>query len=191
MSSGTPPAGSAGLPGRHAWSIGRGLRATGRGLGFGALSLAGAGLLMALAAPLLLALPLLVTAGTVLRRTHGAARTFAVVPGRQPQPVPWQPPFQLLVFTALLLLAGTVVWLLLLPRLLRAARQLAQLTRWLSGQWCGVPIADPGLPRPARRGSYVQRLRSALDDPATGREVLWLAISAVRRMAPAPPARRR
>ena len=157
MSSGTPPAGSAGLPGRHAWSIGRGLRATGRGLGFGALSLAGAGLLMALAAPLLLALPLLVTAATVVRRAHGPAHAFTVVPGGQPQPVPWQPPFELLVFTALLLLAGTVVWLLLLPRILRAVRQLAQLTRWLSGEWCGVryrgsrpaPASRPGQLRPA------------------------------------------
>jgi len=74
MSSGTPPAGSTGLPGRHTRPIGTGLRATGRGLGFGALSLTGAGLLMALAAPLLLALPVLVTAATVVRRTHGAAR---------------------------------------------------------------------------------------------------------------------
>ena len=41
MSSGTPPVGSTGLPGRHTRWIGTGLRATGRGLGFGALSLAG------------------------------------------------------------------------------------------------------------------------------------------------------
>jgi signal transduction histidine kinase len=178
MSSGTPPAGSTGLPGRHTRSIGTGLRATGRGLGFGALSLAGAGLLMALAAPLLLALPLLVTAVTVVRRVHGPARAFTVVPGGLPQPDPWQPPFELLVFMAVLLLAGTVVWLLLLPRILRAVRQLAQLTRWLAGEWCGVRIADPGLPLSASGATYLQRLRRVLGDPATGREVLWLAVSA-------------
>ncbi|HEX9354991.1 MAG TPA: histidine kinase [Streptosporangiaceae bacterium] len=178
MSSGTPPAGSTGLPGRHTRWIGTGLRSTGRGLGFGALSLAGAGLLMALAAPLLLALPLLVTAATVVRRAGGPARAFTVTPGGLPQPDPWKPPLQLLVFTAVLLLAGTVVWLLLLPRILRAVRQLAQLTRWLAGAWCGVRIADPRLPPPPGGGTYVQRLRGVLGDPATGREVLWLAVSA-------------
>ena len=85
MSSGTPPVGSTGLPGRHTRSIGTGLRATGRGLGFGALSLAGAALLMALAAPLLLALPLLVTAVTAVRRD---ARARARVHGRPRPPAP-------------------------------------------------------------------------------------------------------
>ena len=133
---------------------------------------------MALAAPLLLALPLLVTAVIAVRRGHGPARAFTVAPGRLPQPVTGQPPFQLLVFMALLLLAGTVVWLLLLPRILRAVRQLAQLTRWLAGQWCGVRIADAGLPPPPGGRTYFHRLRWMLGDPATGREVLWLAVSA-------------
>ena len=178
MSSGTPPVGSTGHPGGRARWIGAGLRATGQGLGFGALSVAGAGLLMALAAPLLLAIPLLLTAATVVRRMHGTANAFTVVPGGLPQPRPWEPPFELLVFTGVLLLAGTVVWLLLLPRILRAVRQLAQLTRSLAGEWSGVRIADPGPLRPAGAGTYLQRLRWVLDGPATGREVLWLAVSA-------------
>ncbi len=175
MSSGTPPMASPGPPGRHTRWIGGGLRDAGRGLGFGALSLAGAALLMALAAPLLLTLALLLTA---LRRAGAPANAFTVVPGGVPQPVPSHPPSGLLVFTALLLLAGTAVWLLLLPRILRAVRQLAQLTRWLAGEWCGVRIADPYLPMPAaERGSGVRRFRQALADPAAGRDVLWLAVS--------------
>jgi hypothetical protein len=75
MSSGTPPVGNTGLPGRHTRWIGTGLRATGRGLGFGALSLAGAGLLTALAAPLLLALPLLVNAAPSLELLLGLTLT--------------------------------------------------------------------------------------------------------------------
>ena len=83
------------------------------------------------------------------------------------------------MLAAVILLACTVVWLLLLPRILRAIRQLAQLTRWLAGEWCGVRIADPYLPVPAdaARGSRVRRLRQALADPATGRDVLWLAVT--------------
>ena len=44
-----------------------GLRDAGRGLGFGALALAGVALLMALAAPLLLVLPLLFGVGPCRR----------------------------------------------------------------------------------------------------------------------------
>jgi signal transduction histidine kinase len=134
---------------------------------------------MALAAPLLLALPLLVTMLSIVRRSGGPEQVFAVKRGLVPQPVPWQPPVQHVVFMALLLLAGTAVWLLLLPGILRAVRQLAQLTRLLAGQWCGVRIADPYLPVPADAagGSRVRRLRWALADPATGRDLLWLAVS--------------
>ena len=142
---------------------------------------------MALAAPLLLALPLLVNAATVVRRAHGPARAFTVVPGGLPQPEPWKPPFQLLVFTAVLLLAGTVVWLLLLPRILRAVRQLAQLTRWLAGEWCGVRIAGPASPR-----------RPAGEPMSSGSAGCWATRPPAarwcggrqrrRRMAPAPPA---
>jgi signal transduction histidine kinase len=175
MSSGTPPVSRPGLPRRRIGWIGLGLRDARRGLGFGALTLAGIGLLMALAAPLLLALPLL---STVAGRSGRAAHAFTVAPGAVPRPDPVQPSAQLFVLAALLLLAGTVVWWLLLPRILWAIRQLAQVTRWLAGEWCGVRIADPYLPGPAAaRGSRRQRLRCALADPATGRDVLWLAVN--------------
>ena len=113
--------------------IGAALRDAARGLGFGALALAGTALLMALAAPLLLALPLLISVANTMRRTGGPVQAFTVKPGLAPQPVPGPPPAQQLVLAALLLLAGTAVWLLLLPRILRAVRQLAQLTRLLAG----------------------------------------------------------
>ena len=179
MSSGTPPVSRPGLRGRRAGWIRAALRDAARGLGFGALALAGAALLMALAAPLLLALPLLISVANTMRRTGGPVQAFTVKPGLAPQPVSGPPPAQQLVLAALLLLAGTAVWLLLLPRILWAVRQLAQLTRLLAAEWCGVRIADPYLPVPAdaARGSRVRRLRWALADPATGRDVLWLAVS--------------
>jgi signal transduction histidine kinase len=176
MNSGTPHLPRA-RPGLN-W-IGPGVRAAGHGLGFGALTMAGAGLLMALAAPLLLALPPLLTLLIIVRGGHASARAFTVMPGLAPRPDPWQPPVLQLVFTAVLLLAGSAVWLLLLPRILLAIRLLATLTRRLAGEWCGVRIADPYLPVPADAAgdSHVRRLRWALADPATGRDMLWLAVS--------------
>jgi signal transduction histidine kinase len=175
MSSRTPPLSSSGPRGRPTRWIGAGLAAARHGLGFGALALAGTSLLLALAAPLLLAG---IAAGLLFSR-HGSA-AFTVVPGGVPQPAgPGEPPGRQLFLAALVLLAGSVVWLLLLPRILLAIRQLARLTRLLAGEWCGVRIADPYLPAPpAARGSHVRRVRWMLADPATSRDVLWLAVNA-------------
>jgi signal transduction histidine kinase len=65
-------------------------------------------------------------------------------------------------------------------------RQLAELTRRLSGEWCGVPIASPYRPPPADGGpagaegarlSWRQRRRWMLTDPATWRDLLWLVVN--------------
>ena len=138
---------------------------------------AGAGLLLALAAPLLLAGLAL---GQWLRRSGAPANAFTVVPGGVPQPAgPGEPLARQLFLAALVVLAGCVVWLLLLPRILLAMRQLASLTRRLAGEWCGVRIEDPYLPVPAAvRGTYFRQLRWVLADPATGRDMLWLAVNA-------------
>jgi len=76
-----------------------------------------------------------------------------------------------------LLLAGLAVSLLLIPAVLAAVRGLAVLTRILSGDWCAVPITDPYLNQPADGpGGYRARLRW-LADPATRRDVQWLAVN--------------
>jgi signal transduction histidine kinase len=57
-----------------------------------------------------------------------------------------------------------------------AIRVLARLTRRLAGEWCGVRIADPY--RPARAGGReisVRGLGRRLADPASRRDVWWLA----------------
>jgi signal transduction histidine kinase len=161
-----------GLPTR--W-IGTGLVATRRGLDLGALMLAGAVLLLALPGPLLVAG---VAAWRVL--VPRASRTaLTVVPGGKPQPsFPTEPVSRELFIAALIVLIGAVTWLLLTPRVLVAIRKLAILTRRLAGAWCGTRIADPYLPgRAASGGSYLRRVRWMLGDPATGRDVLWLAVS--------------
>lgn len=64
-------------------------------------------------------------------------------------------------------------------------RQLAELTRRLSGEWCGVPIASPYLPPPASGGrsagedakmSSRQRRKWMMADPATSRDLLWMIV---------------
>jgi len=58
-------------------------------------------------------------------------------------------------------------------------RRLAIVTRRLAGEWCGVPIADPYLPPPAGEAklSSTKRLRWLLTDPATRRDLLWVAVN--------------
>jgi signal transduction histidine kinase len=68
-----------------------------------------------------------------------------------------------------------------IPAALMAVRRLAILTRRLSGEWCGVPIADPYLPPPAAGNGKLsrrQRLMWLLGDPATWRDMLWMAVNA-------------
>ncbi len=172
MSSGTRPLSRTDL---RAW-IGAGAIAVRRGLGFGALVLGGTGLLLALAAPLLLA-----AFGAV--RLLGHPHNLHAIPSLPRSIIrtgaagdlPWRP----LVLTGLVLLAGTVVWLLLAPGILLAIRQLARLTRQLAGEWCGVRIADPYRPtRAGQREVSVRGLGRRLADPATGRGVGWLIVNA-------------
>ena len=156
----------------RAW-IGAGSTAARRGLGFGVLALAGTGLLLALAAPLLLA-------AFGIARLLGHPRVLHAIPSLPRSVIrsggvgdlPWRP----LVLSGLVLLAGAVVWLLLAPQILMAIRVLARLTRRLAGEWCGVRIADPY--RPARAGGReisVRGLGRRLADPASRRDVWWLA----------------
>jgi signal transduction histidine kinase len=74
--------------------------------------------------------------------------------------------------------------LVLIVGSLLATRPLANLTRRLAGQWCGVPIAVPYRPRPAvvsggdgLRVRFPAWLEWLLSDPATGRDLLWTALN--------------
>jgi signal transduction histidine kinase len=69
-----------------------------------------------------------------------------------------------------------VLSLFLMSRVLLVIRRPALLTRRLAGQWCGVPIADPYLPRPG--GGPGRRLGWLLTDRATWRDVLWVIVNA-------------
>jgi signal transduction histidine kinase len=73
-----------------------------------------------------------------------------------------------------LALPAFVVSLFLMSRVLLVIRRPASLTRQLAGRWCGVPIADPYLPRPAGLG---RRLGWLLTDRATWRDLLWVIVN--------------
>jgi signal transduction histidine kinase len=86
-------------------------------------------------------------------------------------------------------LLGGVIGLIgcrfVLPPALLAARSLAERTRSLSLRWCAVPIASAYRPAPQpapddlgrRRLSYRQRMNWLLEDAATWRDLLWLAVN--------------
>jgi signal transduction histidine kinase len=86
------------------------------------------------------------------------------------------------------LAAAGCCWLVL-PAALLAVRRLARRTRRLSARWCGVPIWEAYTPTPpgAHRGrwvgmggpSYRRRMSWLLSDPATWRDLAWLAVNAV------------
>jgi signal transduction histidine kinase len=65
------------------------------------------------------------------------------------------------------------------PAVLLALRRLAGLTRQLAGEWCGVPIAESYQPPPADPATlrYTARLRWLLNDAATWRDMLWVAVN--------------
>jgi len=72
-----------------------------------------------------------------------------------------------------------VLWLVVSPLLLLCTRRLARVTRRLAGQWCGVPIAEPYLPRPWADGGKPglrRRLDWLLTDQATWRDLLWVTV---------------
>ena len=142
-----------GGPGRL-WSwIGEGVIASARGLALCVLPLAAAGLVLALAAPLVFG---------------GLGAGFVL------NPPPWMPPvLRVAPF------AGVAVSVFLLPSALLAVRRLANQARRLAGAWCGVPIAEPYRALPGdRKLSSRARLGWLLTDPATWRDVAWATVNA-------------
>jgi signal transduction histidine kinase len=138
-----------------------GLVAGSRGVAFSGLMLAGLALLALLLASL---------AGVVFG--YG----FAIVGPY------WETGATRVVVLALMTLALFVVIPLLFIGLFGIIRNLAGLTRRLSGEWCAVPIAEPYQPRPeARRGigrDIGSRLGWLLTDRATWRDLLWVIVNA-------------
>jgi signal transduction histidine kinase len=131
------------------WMRGR-LVAVGRGLLLFGLAVAGLALLLALLAALGVAIVLTV------KVVHGDQRPTVTVN-----------------------VIGFLIWLALVPLFLLCARSVARLTRRLTGQWCGVPIADPYLPEPwadGGAGGLRRRLRWLFTDQATWRDLLWVTV---------------
>jgi signal transduction histidine kinase len=136
--------------GSRAW---QGAIAVARALALCGLPLAGAGLVLALVAPLAFA---------------GLGAGFALNPPPWMSPAVRAAPF-----------AGLAVSLLLFPSALAAIRRLARQARRLSGAWCGVPIAEPYRPMPSGAAAS-GRIGPGwmLTDPATWRDVAWAAMTA-------------
>jgi signal transduction histidine kinase len=142
-----------GWRGRLRSRAGRGVIAAARGLALCGLPLAGAGLMLALAAPLAFA---------------GLGAGFLL------NPPPWMwPALRAAPF------AGLAASLLLLPSVLAGMRRLANRARRLAAAWCGVSIAEPYRPAPGG-GKTSRRIRLGwlLTDPATWRDVAWAAVNA-------------
>jgi signal transduction histidine kinase len=133
-----------------AWMIRR-LIAAARGLAF--VGLAVSGLVMSLLIVAVVALPGPGLVAYGIAPNHAYAHTA-------------------LAFALPALIVGEFV----ASRLLLGIRPIASVTRRLSGQWCGVPIADPYLPRPGADGqkaSLGRRLTWPITDQATWRDLLW------------------
>jgi len=89
-------------------------------------------------------------------------------------------PYQTQELDLITAMAVFVFWLLMTPIFLLCFRPIARLSRKLAGQWCGVPIAAPYLPRPwasGGKGGLRRRLTWLLTDQATWRDLLWVIVN--------------
>jgi signal transduction histidine kinase len=78
--------------------------------------------------------------------------------------------------------AGLGFGLLLIPGTLLVIRRLANRTRRLAGEWCGVGIAVPYLPQSAADGAepgFWRRFGRLLTDQATWRDLLWMTVDSM------------
>ncbi len=162
-----------------AWA-GAGCRSACRGLSFCLIGLAGGALLLALVAPMIVAG---LGAGRLLIRHMHVNMLASPGPngGVHIQQVSTGGSMVVgVILAAAVIAAGIAVSLYLLPRILLAVRWLATLTRQMVSERCGVPIADPYLPasQDPRALSWRRRTGWLLADPATGRDLLWLALNA-------------
>ena len=137
-----------------------GLAAAFQGVAFAVLMLAGLGLLLVMLASVFL---------TALG--FGVLALAGGLPGDQR-----------MLLALLLVGAGLGIGRFIVPATLVALRGLANLTRRLAGEWCGVTITEPYGPQPAdgtQKLSYTERLRWLLGDVATWRDLLWVTVNAL------------
>ena len=95
----------------------------------------------------------------------------------------WEPGYVRFSLLVLMPFAAVVIVPWLASGVIARIRNLADMTRQLSGQWCGVPIAQPYRPRPARPGTPARpgmpaRLLWQLTDRATWRDMAWVIANA-------------
>ncbi len=195
MSSGTTPWGQPAKPGRRRSWLAAGSTAAVRLLALYLLLLAGAGLLLALIAPLAISGALIT--GVLLRRGQAAAVAVSAKPGPHggttihpvTLPIGTGPNMTGRGIAALaVLLAGIAVTLLLLPYLLLTIRRLAWLTRRVVAGLSGVPAPGQELPLPGTYGApvrYWRRLGWLLSDPATARDLRWTVLDSLLGWIPA------
>jgi signal transduction histidine kinase len=145
-----------GSPSRSGTWLGRGIVGSARGLAFCGLMLAGTGLLLALTGAM---------AATVLIYRRIIFDHTGPSNGLQLGLI--------LVATCVVLCVGRFA----LPAGLQAMRSLADLTRRLAGEWCGVPVASPYRPLPAGQVSFRRWLSWLLSDRATWRDLQWMAVN--------------
>ncbi len=144
---------------RPRFGLGAGLTAAARGLAFTGLMLAG--------------LVLLVVVLGALALTALGVQSLVVRTG--------DPRNQRILLALLVSGTGLAAGRFLVPLALLGIRRLASLTRRLSGDWCGVPIAEPARrppPRPGRLG-FAERVWWLITDPATRRDLRWTAVNLV------------
>ena len=134
-----------------------GVVAATRGVAFTGLMLAGLGLLI-------------VIAGAVFLTALGAGVLIVGNGGPRDQRV---------LLALVVLGAGLGLGRFAVPTALLGIRGLARLTRQLAGDWCGVPVPERYAPPPAGRLTYTGRLRWLVTDPATWRDLLWIAANLV------------
>ena len=134
-----------------------GMTAAGRGMVLSGLSLAGLGLLLIVLAAAVLTGFGMISLLTGSYGLHGLR-------------------------TLLELAGGLAIGRFLLPAALLGMRSMANTTRRLSGEWCGVPIADGYQPPPVTDGTklpFTRRLWWLLGDPATWRDLLWITVNSL------------
>ncbi len=135
-----------------------GVLAASRGLAFAGLMLVGLGLMLVLLASLGLTA---LGAGVLIvgNGNHGSQR---------------------FILALLVLAAGLGIGRFFVPATLVAVRRVTDLTRRLSGEWCGVPISE--LHRPSagpgdEKLSFTERLKWLLTDVTTWRDLLWVTVN--------------
>ena len=145
--------------GRPRFGLEVGLVAAARGLALAGLMLAG----LALLAVILAAVGFIALGAGLLIEGNGGPRDHSML------------------LALLVLGAGLALGRFCVPAALLGVRRLASLTRRLAGEWCGVPIAEPGWRPLPREGSlrFAERMSWLLTDPATWRDLLWLMVNLV------------